>query len=98
MDLIIKRIPLLAFCLYLIKISILGAYTSEVCILAILTSMACFFEYKVNSKEIKRLEQELDDHKKLIEQNSKELNEVKVHVTGIKMNMGLRVPNVNKVG
>ena len=98
MNLIIKRIPLLAFCLYLIKISIMGTYISEVCTLAILTTMACYFEHKVNWKEILRLDNSLKEQKEITNQINKELREVKLHVAGIKMSYGMRSPNVNKTG
>lgn len=99
MDLIIKRIPLSAFCIYLTKIAINGAIsTQEVCILAILTTMACFFEYKLNSREMRALEKSVEEYKDLLDQNAKEIGELKVHLAGFKMSLGMKAFNVNKTG
>lgn len=88
-----KSIPLLAFCLYFLKVSLLPTGPVEASILLILGSVAAYFEYKSNDQKIKDLETKLDLHTSEAAKKFAELESVKSQVAGIKMATGFRNQN-----
>jgi hypothetical protein len=89
-----KSIPLMAFCLYFLKVSLLPTGPVEASILLILGSVAAYFEYKSNDQKIKDLESKLDLYIKDSAQKFVELEGVKSQVAGIKMATGYKTQSL----
>lgn len=88
-----KSIPLVAFCLYFLKISILPSGYTEASILLILGSLAAFFEFKSNDKLVQALEDKLNQQQKELDLKSKDIESIKSHIASMKLSSSLRPLN-----
>lgn len=90
----IKYLPLGAFALYFLKVSLQPVTLTEAAILLILGSIAAFYEFKSADKKLANLEQRLIDQEKefkaLKEFYSKDIDSVKSHIASIKLSTGYR--------
>lgn len=90
MDRFIKSLPLTAFCLYFLKIGILGASFQDAFVLLVLASFAGFMEYKISDKKIAELENKVDTRQKELEAYVKDIDSLKSSVAGMKMSTAMR--------
>lgn len=90
MDKFIKVMPSgLVFALSL-KTVALGCSFSDVAFLAVLSSLSAYFHFANERKELKKLETDLKELEKTIQLKSKEIDEVKSHLSGVKLANALR--------
>lgn len=85
-----KNLPLVVFCLYLIKTVLQPATFVEASILFALAAMSCYFEFKSNGKELVALEKKISDTQKNIDDKTKEIEMLKTSVASIKLSTGMR--------
>lgn len=85
-----KNLPLLAFCLFLIKTSLQSITFTESSVLFILAAMACFFEFKSNDNKISQLENNIISIQKSLDDRAKELDTLKSSVASVKLATGIR--------
>lgn len=95
MKAIVKLLPMIAFCLYFLKIGILGAQYPDAFILGILSAFAGFIEYKNSDAKIKELNDKVETRQKELELYVKDIDNLKSAVASIKMTTGMRPMNVN---
>jgi hypothetical protein len=90
-------LPLTAFCLYFLKIGILGASLQDAFVLLVLASFAAFMEYKISDKKIAELNNKVDTRQKELEAYVKDIDTLKSSVAGMKMSTAMRpLGNVNR--
>lgn len=92
----VKYLPLGAFALYFLKVSLQPVTLTEAAILLILGSVAAFYEFKSTNKKILDLEAQIKNQQKLIEDKFREFEGVKSQVAGIKLASNYRTQNTNK--
>jgi peptidoglycan hydrolase CwlO-like protein len=85
-----KNLPLVVFCLYLVKSAILPATFVEAAILLVLGTMACYFEYKSNDAKLSELEGNVKQVQTNLDIKSKELESLKSAVASMKLATGMR--------
>lgn len=87
----IKYIPLSLFVLFSGKALLVGVSSLEsAAALLILGGIAAFYEFKSQDKALVALKKQIEEQNKLIEENKKELNEVKTHVASFKLQTQFR--------
>lgn len=92
----IKYLPLGAFALYFLKISLQPVTLTEAAILLILGTIAAFYEFKSTNKKILDLESQIQNQQKLIEEKFRDLDGVKSQVAGIKLAANYRTQQPGK--
>lgn len=86
----IKFIPLAISSLFGLKLLVLGGNLESACILAVLGGISAFYEFKVQNKKIKDLEEKVESYNKTMEEKAKEIESLKTHVSSIKLGSQLR--------
>lgn len=86
----LKYAPLLAFCLYFGKLFLQVPSYQEATILFILSATCAYFQYKNSDPQIKALENSLTDIKKDLENKTKDLDNLKSSVAGMKLGNSMR--------
>lgn len=90
MDKFIKVMPSgLVFALSL-KAVILGCSFSDVAFLAVLSSLSAYFHFATGKKDLQKLQTHVENVEKTVQQKAKELDEVKTHLSGIKLASTMR--------
>lgn len=85
-----KFLPLVAFCLYFIKICIQPISYPEAAILAILGAIFLFNETRIQTKEIKALVDKVEGRQKELETYVKDIDSLKSSVASIKLGSTMR--------
>lgn len=96
-----KHLPLVIFCLYLLKTVLLPITALEVAILCILCVMACFFEFKNNealidelttkaSQDVQAVESKVQSIEQNLEAKVKDIENLKSIVASMKLANGMR--------
>lgn len=85
-----KNLPLVVFCLYLIKTVLQPATFVEASILFALAAMSCYFEFKSNDNKLSELEQKINQTQKNIDSKAAEVENLKSSVAALKLSSGMR--------
>lgn len=94
MDKIIKFVPLVLFSAQFIKSIVLGPALADAPVLAIAALLIVAMEYKVTNKKIQALQSEIEGFNALLAENNKHLEQVRTHVSGIKLGQTRITSNV----
>lgn len=96
-----KTVPLLLLCAYFIKVMIQSPTLIDSSILLVLGFISCYFEYQINNKKLRQLEEKFNDFAKDINNKKEEIdsvvNSIRSSVTSMKLGSSIRpTANVNK--
>lgn len=96
-----KTVPLLLLCVYFIKVMLQPPTLIDSSILLVLSLISCYFEYQINNKKLKQLEEKFNDLTKDMINKKEEIdsvvNSIRSSVTSMKLGSSLRpTANVNK--
>lgn len=94
MDKLVKNAPMILFCLYAGKMLLKGGTYTDAPAMAILALLAGYVFVKAEAEEQKKIKNELSDIKKQIEKLSKDNDDIKTHVSGLKLSQSVRGLNV----
>lgn len=92
----IKHIPLFLFAAASLKFLILGSDWPSAAILLILAGASAFWEYKVQDKRMKELEEVLKKQNETILALAAKLDEVRAGVSAVKVAQGMRPQSVGR--
>jgi exo-beta-1,3-glucanase (GH17 family) len=90
MEKIAKFLPLSLFCVFSLKLMVLGAQLVDSLVLLVLAAYSAYYEFKAVDSKIKVFEEKINNQELLIKQKSKEIDEVKALVGGIKLGQQLK--------
>jgi Skp family chaperone for outer membrane proteins len=85
-----KITPWAAFCLYFLKVGILGSSYPDALILGILGTFVAFLEYKNNDKKIEELKEIINGRQKDLENHIKDIDNLKSYMNSQKMATSMR--------
>lgn len=85
-----KLVPLVAFCLYFLKVTILPSSYAEAAILLILGAVAAFYEFKGNDQKLNDLQNKLNKMNEDLEKQTKEVEALKSFATSVKLSQSIR--------
>lgn len=86
----IKYAPLALFGLFATKTLILGASLDNCLALAVLGSIAAYYEWKSESAAIKGFQDKLDKLEESQSNYNKDLETIKTHISGLRIGQGQR--------
>lgn len=93
----LKHLPLIAFLLYFIKISIVSPSVQEMGVMAILAACAFLYEFKSQNKQVDELTQKIQElNTKLdtsIDDQNKKIEENRQFVASMKMGTAMKGAN-----
>lgn len=89
----IKYAPLVIFGLFALKTLIMGCTIENALTLAILGSIAAYYEWKNESAIIQAFEFRLVSYEEKLDNSAKELENLKTHVGGLRIGQNLRTTN-----
>jgi hypothetical protein len=80
-----QTIPLVAFCLYLVKVMVQPVGYPEALILAVLGTITLFIETRIHSGELKTLTEKVEIRQKELETYIKDIENLKSYVNSVKL-------------
>lgn len=83
-------VPMIGFVLYLLKILVLGSNYSDAISLLILSGLYAFTEIRIQNNKLEELYKQVGEIKILQVDLTKKNEELKTHVSGIRMAQGIR--------
>ena len=86
----LKYIPLALFALFSGKLMFLGVSLEQALICAVLGAVSSFFCFKSNDKQLEEVKTKLNEMTKAQEDNTKQIQEMKDFIGGLKMSQGMR--------
>lgn len=95
MDKYLKVMPLGLILVLSSKCIFVGVSFADVAFLAVLSGLACYFHFATKEKRINNLEQKHLELEKRFETKAREIDEVKSHLSGLKLANTLR-PTTSK--
>ena len=98
MEKLTRFLPITIFCLFLIKLGVLGSSFEEALIALGLMGLVGFIEFKPKHNELEQLKQDLKQQAENIEILKNQLNDTKSAIVGMKMNIGIRSTGGNNQG
>lgn len=93
MDKFLKYVPMLLFCLYCGKMLKEGGSYTEAPILAILGLFSAYSLYRAENKQLQETQKTVDQLKNSIEEQNKKIEELRTHVSGLKLSTSVRGMN-----
>jgi hypothetical protein len=87
---LVKNVALLSFVSFFIKILVVGAQYQDCALVAIICSLIGYLEYSSEKSELKELKDKQDKLQHSIELNKKEIEELRSHVSTIKLGNQVR--------
>jgi len=96
MEKLTKFLPLGLFCVFSLKLMILGAQLTDSIVLSILAAYSAYHEFKSVDDKIKEFDERLKNQETLAKEEKAKVDEVRALVGGIKLGQQLR-NNQNRV-
>lgn len=90
MDKHIKVMPFGLILLLSAKCIVLGSSYSDVALLAVLSALGSYVYFTTKEERFKALEKKHEELEKTVQSRSKELDEIKTHLSGIKLANAIR--------
>ncbi len=86
-----KYAPLGLLCAYVTKVMILGASLSDGLVVAVIAGLSAFMLHKTDQKKFLEIESQIKVLSEEMALKNKNIDEIKNHVTGLKLGQQIRV-------
>lgn len=90
MERLMRIIPLVLLCSYLIRAMVIGPQFVDAAILAVLMAFHAYMQTKEEKKSIQEVKKALEVLTIAVDEVKKREEELKTHVTGLRMSMSMR--------
>ena len=88
-----RLLPLALFCVFSLKILVVGASVTDAAVLFVLGTISAYYEHKNVHSKVEVFEKKLKEHELLLDQKSKEIEEVKSLLSSLKLAQQFKMNN-----